>query len=170
MGKHNWIAGVTALLLVGGLGACSRVSPQDLEAARQAGAAEASRSTAEEKAKADKARLEKDVEALKKQAAAAAAKPAQSSPSGGGTSRTSGSSGSNSGTVGSRNCGGTVTANSATSCSFALTVASDWQANGGGNAAFWSYSTVTNKPYWMRCSAGVVTVCRGGNGAAVYIR
>lgn len=155
---------MTATLATAGCGA----SQQELDAARQAGVADASRSAAEEKAKVDKAKLEKDVADLKAQqeklqAQASAKATATTTP----TSQSGGGSG---GGGGGSSCGGGISVNSVTTCTFAHTVVADWRSSGGGNASFWSYSPVTGKNYWMSCSAGTTTVCRGGNNAVVYIR
>ena len=67
-------------------------------------------------------------------------------------------------------CGSGVSVNSVTSCSFAEIVAQEWRDNGGGSITIEAWSPVTQRSYVMRCTAGVPTVCRGGDNAAVYIR
>jgi len=159
--------GAAALVMMAALAASGcGASQQEIDAARQAGAVDASRAAAEEKAKADKAKLEKDVADLKAQqeklqAQASAKATATATP----TQRSGGGSGG-----GGSSCGSGVSVNSVTTCTFAHTVVADWRASGGGNASFWSYSPVTGRNYWMSCTAGTTTVCRGGNGAVVYIR
>lgn len=66
-------------------------------------------------------------------------------------------------------CGGGVSVNGATSCSFAQNVATEYRSSGGASSID-VYSPVTHQSYTMSCSSGVPTVCRGGNNAVVYIR
>lgn len=146
-------------------------SQDQLAQARQEGAAEASKAAEAEKAKAEQKKLAADVAAAAKAAkdaaeAAKAAADGRNPGSGGGTGPAVNSGGGG----GSKSCGGNISVNSATSCPFAANVVSDWRSNGGGSTSFWSYSPVTGKGYWMRCTAGIPTVCRGGNNAVVYIR
>lgn len=162
-------AAVVALGLSLTIGGCAGGPSQDqLAQARQEGAAAASQAAEAEKAKAEQKKLAADVAAAVKAAAdaAAAAKAAaaKNTAPGGGTSGGVASGG------GGRSCGGTISVSSATSCSFAENVVADWRGAGGGSASFWSHSPVTGRSYWMRCTAGVPTVCRGGNNAVVYIR
>jgi hypothetical protein len=85
----------------------------------------------------------------------------------GGSSGSSGSSGSGGGGGGqSKNCGSGVTANSATSCSFALNVADEYRSS-GGSGSIRVYSPVTKRTYTMSCSGSSTTTCTGGNGASV---
>lgn len=173
--KVRWGTAITALTLMMALGGCALATQDDVAKAREEGAAqasqEASRTAAEEKAKAEQQKLADNAAAAAK-AAQEAAKAAQAAatrtaaPSNTGSAQraTSGSGG------GTRSCGGNISVNAATSCSFAEVVVSDWYANGGGNASFYSYSPVTNRSYWMTCKSGIPTVCRGGNNAVVYIR
>lgn len=72
-------------------------------------------------------------------------------------------------TSGTSDCGDGVSVNSVTSCPFGRNVASEYSASGGASQID-VYSPVTGKTYTMSCSGGVPVVCRGGNGAIVYIR
>jgi hypothetical protein len=81
--------------------------------------------------------------------------------SGGGESSTQSS--------GSTSCGEGLSVNSATTCSFARNVRDAYRDSGGASEID-VYSPVTRRTYTMRCTAGVTTVCTGGNNAAVYIR
>lgn len=70
---------------------------------------------------------------------------------------------------GSTACGDGLSVNSVTSCPFARNV-KDAYEGGGGAAVIDVYSPVTKRTYTMDCTDGVPTICRGGNGAIVYIR
>ena len=70
---------------------------------------------------------------------------------------------------GSRSCGGGLTVNSVTSCSFAENVRDEYRRSGGA-PTIEVFSPTTQRLYTMSCSGGLPTVCRGGNGAAVFIR
>ena len=67
-------------------------------------------------------------------------------------------------------CGGNLSVGSNTTCPFAENVRSAWYAAGGGTVTVEAFSPVTHRYYTMYCTAGVPTVCRGGNNAVVYIR
>jgi hypothetical protein len=157
--SRPWAAGLTVGLSIV-LAACGHTSNQELAAAREAGR---SQGAAEQKAEAEKQQLEQDVanlraqqEQLAKKMTAAAASPKVERE---GTS--------NSGT---QDCGGGVSVNSVTSCSFAQVVAQQWRNYGGDTSTFEAWSPTTQRYYTMRCVSGLPTVCRGGNNAAVYIR
>lgn len=64
-------------------------------------------------------------------------------------------------------CTPTVGAGDKTSCTFAKAVATQFQY---GEHVFWEYSAVMHQVYKMTCTPAVTTICRGGNGAVVYIR
>jgi len=66
-------------------------------------------------------------------------------------------------------CGDGLSVNSVTSCPFARNVREAYQ-NSGGDSAIEVFSPVTGTSYTMSCTSGVPVVCRGGNGAVVYIR
>lgn len=105
------------------------------------------------------AQIEKELKQLKK-SKKKDDKRAVPSASSGGNSASSAPSGSS--------CGGGISVNSVTSCSFASNVASAFYSHGSGTV--YATSPVTGQTYAMSCSGGVPTVCTGGNGAAVYIR
>lgn len=67
-------------------------------------------------------------------------------------------------------CGGNLSAGPNTTCAFASNVENAYFQNGGGSSRFDVYSPITRIFYTMTCTAGVPTVCRGGNNAVVYIR
>lgn len=68
-------------------------------------------------------------------------------------------------------CGDGISVGPNTSCAFARNVYLDWHNSGGGTRTVVTYSPVTNTDYTMNCSSsGVMTTCRGGNNAVVYIR
>jgi len=67
-------------------------------------------------------------------------------------------------------CGGNLSAGPSTTCAFAFNVENAYFQNGGGSSQFDVYSPITRIFYTMTCTAGVPTVCRGGNNAVVYIR
>ncbi|WP_372790798.1 hypothetical protein [Paraconexibacter sp.] len=82
---------------------------------------------------------------------------------------TSGSSGGSSPTTGTTSCGDGLSVNSVTSCPFARNVRDAYEAS-GGSSVIDVYSPVTKLTYTLTCSGGVPVVCRGGDGAVVYIR
>lgn len=70
---------------------------------------------------------------------------------------------------GSSSCGGSLTVNGHTSCSFAANVRSAYANSSGGDVTVAAFSPATGKVYAMTCTtAGGQHVCTGGNGAAVY--
>ncbi|HVI18836.1 MAG TPA: hypothetical protein VM712_10685 [Gaiellales bacterium] len=84
---------------------------------------------------------------------------------GGGGGGGSGASGASGGS--GKSCGGGVTANSATTCPFALNVADEYRSSGGAST-IQVYSPVTKQTYTMSCT-GSPTTCTGGNSASVTI-
>jgi hypothetical protein len=80
----------------------------------------------------------------------------------GGSSGGSGSPGAG----GSKDCGSGVTANAATTCSFALNVADAYRASGGASKID-VYSPVTKQTYTMFCTGASSITCTGGNNAVV---
>jgi hypothetical protein len=94
-------------------------------------------------------------------------RPKKSAPgnhgSGGGTG------GGSSSATGSSDCGDGLSVNSVTTCPFARNVRDTFEGSGGASVID-VYSPVTKRTYTMRCSSGLPTVCKGGNGAVVYIR
>ena len=68
-------------------------------------------------------------------------------------------------------CSESIGVNANTSCDFAANVATAWLATSRtGTTTVQATSPVTNQTYTMTCVAAPVTVCTGGNNAAVYIR
>ena len=57
-----------------------------------------------------------------------------------------------------------------TTCSFADKVSAAYLAGGGRSAQLDADGPVTGQYYRMTGTAGVPTVCRGGNNAVAYIR
>jgi hypothetical protein len=66
-------------------------------------------------------------------------------------------------------CGGGLSVNSVTSCPFAENVRDAYNES-GGSSDIEVYSPVTKTTYTMTCTGGAPVICRGGNGAIVYIR
>ncbi len=85
------------------------------------------------------------------------------------TSSSGGGSGTSSGSTGTTDCGSGLSVNSVTTCPFARNVRDAYEGS-GGSSVIDVYSPVTKITYTMTCTGGVPTVCRGGNGAIVYIR
>ncbi|HEX5988684.1 MAG TPA: hypothetical protein VFY75_00535 [Solirubrobacterales bacterium] len=131
----------------------SGASSEELDAARKEGAVKAHQ--------AERIReIQKELKALRKngggsgKAAAAAGSPA---PEGGSSSS------------GSGNCGGSLSANSVTTCGFAENVQDAYYAEiGSGSGTVIAYSPTTGQTYSMYCTAGSPHECTGGNDAAVY--
>ncbi len=131
----------------------SGASNEEIEAARKEGAVKAHQ--------AERIReIQKELKALRKNggsgkaAAAAAGSPA---PEGGSSSS------------GSGNCGGSLSANSVTTCGFAENVEEAYYAEiGSGSGTVIAYSPTTGETYSMYCTAGSPHECTGGNDAAVY--
>ncbi len=70
---------------------------------------------------------------------------------------------------GSGNCGGSLSANSVTTCGFAENVEDAYYAEiGSGSGTVYAYSATTGQGYSMYCTAGSPHTCTGGNDAAVY--
>ncbi|MDX8152101.1 hypothetical protein SK069_10890 [Patulibacter brassicae] len=68
-------------------------------------------------------------------------------------------------------CGSGLFVNSVTTCSFAFNVQAAYDdAAGSGSRTVRAYSPTTGTTYTMRCSGRPVTICRGGDRAAVYLR
>jgi len=157
-------AGAATIVLAIGLlagcgdesGSVSERQTEEIQRAKEEGRRQA---LAEERAKAaaaDTRRLEKEIEQLGKDDATsdrpgrAPAPPAQASS-------------------GSTSCGEGVSVNSVTTCPFGRNVRDEY-ASSNGARVIEVYSPVTKRSYLMRCTGGVPTVCRGGNGAIVYLR
>jgi len=88
------------------------------------------------------------------------------------TTRPSGSSPAPSGSAtatSGTDCGGGISVNSVTSCTFAGNVRDEYQ-NSGGSSVIEVYSPVTKQTYTMTCTGAGPTVCAGGNGAEVTFR
>jgi len=132
------------------LSACGDSDPsqEELDRARQQGAAKARQ---QEKIK----RIETQLKALKKGGSAQggpALAPAPPSPSGGSTT-----------------CGEELSVGPSTTCGFAANVRNDYYSEiGAGDGTVYSYSPATGRVYAMYCTAGAPHVCTGGNDASVY--
>lgn len=148
------------LLALGGLAALSLsllgcgdsgASQDEIEAARQQGAAKA-------RQQAKIRQIQKELKELKK--GKSGTTPAGASPAPEGVPATPPSPG---------NCGGSLSANENTTCGFAENVqAAYFEEIGSGAGTVIAYSPTTNVTYSMYCTAGSPHVCTGGNDAAVY--
>lgn len=166
-GVARVLSATLTVMVVAGCG--SQVSQQDLDAARSAGASEASASAAQQQ-QVDKLKrqiddLRKDKQAAReaeREARAAERRASQDDNSGGG-----GSSGL-SGPVTA--CGDGVYAGANTSCSFAMNVAGEYGSNPGATSIT-AFSPVTGTQYSLSCSSwsGGGHVCTGGNNASIYL-
>lgn len=141
------LVGVTALA---GCGSSNNGASQDqLNQATQQG-------VRQEQQKERLSRLEQQVHALQKDQK----KQGVTTTSGSSSSGTSG---------GTSSCGDNLTVGPATTCGFALNVATDYYSQiGTGSGTVQSYSPTTGQSYSMSCTAGEPHVCTGGNNAAVY--
>ena len=151
-----------------GVAACSPgVSQQDLDAARSAGASEASASAAQQD-QVDKLKRQIDELQRDKQAAREAERRAKAAERRASTDNNGGGSSGLSGPVTA--CGDGVYAGSATSCSFAMNVAGEYGSNPGATTIT-AFSPVTGTQYTLSCSSwsGGGHVCTGGNNASVYL-
>jgi hypothetical protein len=134
-------------------------SSQDLAKARAEGAAAERQKEAAREQSRKEAQLEARVKALEKEIQRMAKQPkkaastAKSNPLSSATS-----------------CGSNLSVGSNTTCAFAQNVEDAWYSAGGGSTVVEAYSPVTHLYYVMNCTAGVPTICRGGNSAVVYIR
>lgn len=145
------LATLAALSLV--LTACSDsgASQEEIEAARQQGAAKA-------KQQAKISQIQKELKELKKGKGGNAAAAGGSSPAPEGSSSS-----------GSGNCGGSLSANGNTTCGFAVNVQQAYfEEIGSGSGTVVAYSPTTGQSYSMYCTAGSPHECSGGNDAAVY--
>lgn len=137
------------------LGGCgdSGASQDEIEAARKQGAAKAQQ-------QANIRQIKKELQELKKGKSVKGAVP--------GTAGTSPApEGSSSG--GSGSCGGSLSANSVTTCGFAANVQQAYfEEIGSGPGTVYAYSPTTGQTYSMYCSSGSPHECTGGNDAAVY--
>lgn len=138
-----------------GCGGSSEISPEQVSSIKR----EAKRELQSEQRQRDADRklreLERELRRLKKKS-----KPSKKESGGSAPAPPSGGTGAS--------CGGGVSVNSVTTCPFAANVAAAFYDSGPGTV--YATSPVTGQTYAMSCSAGVPTVCTGGNGAAVYIR
>jgi hypothetical protein len=156
------VLAVGASLLLAG---CTSTSQSELEKAKAAGAAEqaakqsaSAQQEAQQKLAAEVQKLKDQLAAKKSTTTPSPASPAQPAqpaqpvePAG-------------------TSCGSNVSAGPNTTCPFALNVAYEYLAQGGGTRTISALSPVTNQYYTMNCVSGVPSVCRGGNNAVVYIR
>jgi hypothetical protein len=143
--------GVVSLLVFVGCGD-SGASQEELQQARQEGAAKA-----RQEAKIDQ--IQKELKSLRRDRGSGRSSipdpgdpPAPES-----TTSTSG------------NCGGSLSANENTTCGFAENVESAYYSEiGSGSGTVSAYSPTTQQYYSMYCTAGSPHECTGGNNAAVY--
>jgi len=160
------------LLIVGALtatlGACGGTSAdqqrlQDAQTAHAIAAAKREARTQERirQARKDAARVRRELAKAKRQSAAGTSTAATGTPA-----TTTGLTSTGASSAG-RSCGDGVTANSVTSCPFALRVKAAYTNQGGPSVDV--YSPVTQRTYIMTCSpsAGAQVTCRGGNDAVV---
>ena len=152
------LVGFVLVLLVAALAGCggdSSASKEELNEARQQGAAKA-------RQQAKIQQIQKELKALKH---------------GGGKGGSESSGGSSSpspapegGSVSSSgNCGGSLSVNEYTTCGFAENVEAAYYAEiGSGSGTVSAYSPAKNQYYSMYCTAGSPHECTGGNNAAVY--
>lgn len=161
---------VVALALAGMASGCGesadqeRLRADELARAKAEGRREARTEQAAADAKAEAARLRKELRALE------ARRSTNRKSTGGSSSAAPTQAGrSTSAGAGSASCGDGLSVNATTSCPFARSVRSAFE-NSGGASVVEAYSPVTNRIYTMRCTSGLPTVCRGGNNAVVYIR
>lgn len=150
------LAAVALTILGFALAGCgdSGTSSEELEAARKEGAVKAHQ--------AERIReIQKELKALRRNGGSgkAAAGAAAGSPAPEGSP----------GSSGSGNCGGSLSANSVTTCGFAENVEEAYYAEiGSGSGTVIAYSPTTGQTYSMYCTAGSPHECTGGNDAAVY--
>lgn len=136
---------------------------EDVQKARQEGAAAERAKLAAKAERQKQAQLEQRIKKLEATLAAkekAAQKKAAAKAASGGATTTSSKT----------SCGGNLYAGGNTTCPFAQNVERAWYSAGGGSVVVEAYSPVTGRYYTMQCTAGIPTTCRGGNNAIVYIR
>jgi hypothetical protein len=145
--------GLVALCLaLAGCGS-SGASQDEIEAARKQGAAKAQQ-------QANIRQIKKELQELRKgkPIRGVAPAPAGTAPAPEGSSSS-----------GSGNCGGSLSANSVTTCGFAANVQQAYfEEIGSGSGTVYAYSPTTGRTYSMYCSSGSPHECTGGNDAAVY--
>jgi hypothetical protein len=155
--------------LAASLGACGGTSAdqqrlQDAQTAHAIAAAKREARTQERirQAHKDAARVRRELAKAKRQTAAGTSTAATGTAATADVTSTSAVTSS-----GGRSCGEGVTANSVTSCPFALRVKAAYTNQGGPTVDV--YSPVTQRTYVMTCSpsAGAQVTCRGGNNAVV---
>jgi hypothetical protein len=146
------LTGLTALSL--GLSACgdSGASQDEIDAARQQGAAKA-------RQQAKISQIQKELKELKK-GKTGTSSDGGVSPAPEGTPAAPPSPG---------NCSGSLSVNEHTTCGFAENVeGAYYEEVGSGAGTVIAYSPTTGRTYSMYCTAGSPHVCTGGNDAAVY--
>jgi hypothetical protein len=155
-GSFSPLALLLALVAFGlALGGCgsSGASQDEIEAARKQGAAKAQQ-------QADIHQIKKELQELKK---------GKSVPGAAQTAAGTGTAPEGSNSSGSGNCGGSLSANSVTTCGFAANVQQAYfEEIGSGSGTVYAYSPTTGQTYSMYCSSGSPHECTGGNDAAVY--
>ncbi|MDW5594027.1 hypothetical protein VSS74_06760 [Conexibacter stalactiti] len=142
-----------------GCGGSSEISPEQVASIKTQAKRELQAEQRQRDADRKLRELERQVRELRKKS-----KPGKKREVGSAAPAPPGSPGGNSGSA----CGGGISVNSVTSCSFAANVAAAFYDSGAGTV--YATSPVTGQTYAMSCRSGVPTVCTGGNGAAVYIR
>jgi hypothetical protein len=155
-GSFSPLALLLALVAFGlALGGCgsSGASQDEIEAARKQGAAKAQQ-------QANIRQIKKELQELKK---------GKSVPGAAQTATGTGTAPEGSSSSGSGNCGGSLSANSVTTCGFAANVQQAYlEELGSGSGTVYAYSPTIGQTYSMYCSSGSPHECTGGNDAAVY--
>lgn len=143
---------LVALTLVFASCGDSGASQEEIEAARQQGAAKA-------RQQAKISQIQKELRELKGKGGSPAAQAAAgSSPAPESVPNS-----------GSGYCGGSLSANENTTCGFAENVEQAYfEEIGSGSGTVYAYSPTTGQAYSMYCTAGSPHSCTGGNDAAVY--
>lgn len=137
-----------------GIGGCS--SDSDVQNAVNQALQKQKERDAQKRLQAEQKRLKRELNRLKRKSRRS------SGGSGGGSG---GSSSGSSGGSGYRSCGNGVSANSATTCGFAVNAAVKYRRYGAGTYKVWS--PTLGRYVYMTCSGGS---CAGGNGAVVRVR
>lgn len=147
----NLLAALAVFGLASGGCGDSGAGQDEIEAARQQGAAKA-------RQQAKISQIQKELKELKKGKRSTTAAAVESSPAPQGSSSS-----------GSGNCGGSLSSNGNTTCGFAANVQQAYfEEIGSGSGTVFAYSPTTGQSYSMYCTAGSPHECTGGNDAAVY--
>jgi hypothetical protein len=157
------VAVLVAVAAFAGCGSGDDPSADQLAQARREGAAAERERQATKAQRQKQAQLEARIKRLEQQLARAQKALEKKAPATSSTTRSSGS-------ASRTSCGANLSVGRNTTCAFARNVYSAWYSAGGGTVAVDVFSPVTRRYYTMYCTAGLPTVCRGGNEAVVYIR